>query len=46
LPVDKRLEGTIVTSVFAVLNHCAFIRVHDIKENKRAITMAEAIINS
>lgn len=46
LPVGKRLEGTIVTSVFAVLNRCAFIRVHDIKENKRAITMAEAIINS
>lgn len=46
LPINKRLEGTIVTSVFAVLNHCAFIRVHDIKENKRAISMAEAIINS
>jgi len=46
LPVSKRLEGTIVTSVFAVLNHCAFVRVHDVKENKRAIAMAEAIINS
>ena len=46
LPVIKRLEGTIVTSVFAALNHCAFVRVHDIKENKRAIAMAEAIINS
>jgi len=46
VPIDKRLEGTIVTSVFAVLNHCAFIRAHDIKENKYAITMAEAIANS
>jgi len=46
LPVSKRLEGTIVTSVFAALNHCAFARVHDVKENKRAIAMAEAIINS
>jgi len=46
LPVSKRLEGTIVTSVFAALNHCAFVRVHDVKENKRAIAMAEAIINS
>ncbi len=43
LPVGERVEGTIVSTVFAVLGGCAFVRVHDVKENKRAIQMAEAI---
>ena len=43
LPVTERLEGTLVTTVLAVMDKCAFVRVHDIKENKRAIQMAEAI---
>ena len=43
LPVEERLEGTLVTTVMAVLNGYAFVRVHDIKENVRAIRMAEAI---
>lgn len=46
LPSDKRLEGTIATSVMAVMKKCLFVRVHDVLENKRAITMTEAIINS
>ena len=45
LPVAERLEGTIVTTVFGVLAGCAFVRVHDIKENVRAVKMAEAILN-
>ena len=45
LPVDERVEGTIVSTVFAVLNNCSFIRVHDIKENKRAIVMTQALMN-
>lgn len=44
LPVEERLEGTLVTTVFAVLKGCSFVRVHDIKENVRAIRMAEAIL--
>lgn len=44
LPVEKRMEGTIATTVFAVMNQCAFVRVHDIKENVRAIQMTEAIL--
>lgn len=44
LPVDERVEGTLVTTVFAVLAHFAFVRVHDIKENVRAIRMAEAVL--
>jgi len=43
LPTDQRLEGTIATSVVAVMSRMAFVRVHDIKENVRAIRMTEAI---
>ena len=43
LPVEEREEGTIVTTVMAVLKHCAFVRVHNVEANKRAIMMAEAI---
>ncbi len=43
LPVEERMEGTLVTTVQAVLSGCAFVRVHDVKENKRAVQMAEAI---
>lgn len=45
LPVEERVEGTLVTTVFAVMKGCAFVRVHDIKENVRAVKMAEAIRN-
>ena len=44
LPADQRLEGTLVTTVFGVLAGCSFVRVHDVKENKRAVRMAEAIL--
>lgn len=44
LPPDERLEGTLVTTVMAVMKGCSFVRVHDVKENVRAIKMAEAII--
>lgn len=46
LPKDERVEGTIATSVIAAMNKCLFVRVHDVKENYRAIKMTEAIINS
>ena len=44
LPTDQRVEGTLVTTVLGVLKGCAFVRVHDIKETKRAIMMTEKII--
>ena len=43
VPVTERLEGTLVTTVFAVLSGCSHVRVHDVKENVRAVRMAEAI---
>lgn len=46
VPVDERLEGTLATSVIGVTKGCRFIRVHDVKENVRAVKMTEAIINA
>ena len=43
LPSEERLEGTLVTTVAAVEQGVSFVRVHDIKENARAIKMAQAI---
>ncbi len=44
LPAGERLEGTLVTTVMAVLKKCMFVRVHDVKENVRAVKMTEAIL--
>ncbi len=44
LPVEERLEGTLVTTVMAVEQGCGFVRVHDVLENARAMKMTEAII--
>ena len=44
LPAAERLEGTLATTVLAVLKGCAFVRVHDVKENRRAVQMAQAIM--
>ena len=44
LPTEQRVEGTLVTTVMAVMKGCSFVRVHDIKENVRAIKMTEAIL--
>lgn len=46
LPADERLEGTIATTVMGVIKGCAFVRVHDVKANRRAIQMTQAILNS
>lgn len=46
LPVNDRLEGTLATTVYGVMKHCAFVRVHDIKENVRVIKMIEKILEA
>ena len=46
LPTDQRVEGTLVTTMMAVLAGWNFVRVHDIKENYRTIKMTEAIRDS
>mgnify|MGYP002511764090 FL=1 len=44
LPVDERLEGTLATTVSAVMKGCMFVRVHDVRENVRAVRMTEAVL--
>lgn len=44
LPTDKRVEGTIATTVIGIQKGCEFVRVHDVLENKRACLMTDAIL--
>ncbi len=44
LPAAERVEGTVATSVLGVAAGCSFVRVHDVKENGRAIKMTEAVL--
>lgn len=45
LPVEERLEGTLVTTVFAAMREAMFVRVHDVKANARAVKMTEALLH-
>jgi len=44
LPAAERVEGTIATTVIGIMRGCSFVRVHDVKETKRAVMMAEAVL--
>lgn len=44
LPSDERTEGTIATTVAGVIKGVSMVRVHDVKENARAVKMALAIM--
>lgn len=46
LDLDKnnRMEGTLATSVVAVQKGCLFVRVHDVKENYRAVKMTKKLL--
>ena len=46
LPKDERVEGTLATTAVGVMKHCGFVRVHDVKENKRFIDMLEAVLKA
>lgn len=43
LPVNERLEGTLASISIAIINGANIIRVHDVKECKRTIQIADAI---
>ena len=43
LPVNERLEGTLAAISIAIMNGANIVRVHDVKECKRAATIADAI---
>lgn len=44
LPSDQRVEGTLATTVVGVMRGAAFVRVHDVRENFRAVKMTQAIM--
>jgi len=44
LTADQRVEGTMATTVIGIMKNCDFVRVHDVKENKRAAVMTDAIV--
>lgn len=46
VPAKERVAGTVATTVLGVMKGCAFVRVHDVKENAQAVKMTEAILNS
>ncbi len=43
LPVEDRLEGSLVAAVFGMLQGADIIRVHDVAPTKRALDMSKAI---
>ena len=43
LPVDDRLEGTAASVAVGVMNGARIVRVHDVKEIKRVVTIVEKI---
>jgi dihydropteroate synthase len=44
LPAEERLEGTLAASVIGVLNGAQILRTHDVKETKRAVLVADALL--
>ncbi|MCL1912570.1 MAG: dihydropteroate synthase [Eubacteriaceae bacterium] len=44
LPVGELLEGSLAAAVMGVARGASVLRVHDVKETKRAITIAHSII--
>jgi dihydropteroate synthase len=43
-PVDQRLGGTIASGVLAYANGAEMLRVHDVRETRGALTVAETIL--
>ena len=43
MPVDERLGGTLAAVAIAVMNGANIVRVHDVKECKSAVQIADAI---
>jgi len=41
--VEDRLEGSLAAAVVAVLNGADILRVHDVRETKKAVMVADAI---
>ncbi len=46
LPASERLEGTIASVTLSVMNGANIVRVHDVKECKRALKVVESILRT
>jgi len=46
IPPEERLEGSIATYVWAVIQGVDILRVHDVKQTKMALKVIDRIINS
>ena len=46
LPADQRLEGTAAAVTACILNGADIVRVHDVKEMRRVVTIADAVKRS
>ena len=44
LPVEDRLEATLVTTALGIANGADLVRVHDVRANVRAARMSDAIV--
>ncbi|TCI33120.1 dihydropteroate synthase [Exiguobacterium sp. SH4S7] len=44
LPTEERVEGTVATTCLGIAKGCAWVRVHDVLENKRASRMMDAML--
>ena len=43
LPTQERLEGSLAVLAVAVINGANMVRVHDVKESRRVVTLVDAI---
>ncbi len=46
LPVDQRIEGTAASVAVATMNGAHIVRVHDVTEMKRVVTIVDAITHA
>jgi dihydropteroate synthase len=46
LPVEERLEGSLGALAAAVMNGANMVRVHDVKESKRVVSVIDAILRA
>ncbi|MCH8011148.1 MAG: dihydropteroate synthase [Candidatus Marinimicrobia bacterium] len=46
LPPNQRVEGTAATVTASILNGAKIVRVHDVKEMKRVVTIADLILRN
>jgi dihydropteroate synthase len=46
IPADERLEGSLASAVIAYAKGASIFRVHDVKETRRALTVASSILSA